>query len=123
MIHATGGGAVTKRMVVRTLLAMVALGGCAPRAARGPASEVAITVTDDGFRPERVSVAKNAPVTLVFTRKSDQTCVTDVIFGRLGKSYPLPLNQPVRVDLPAGVADTLGFVCPMDMYRGTVVAK
>ena len=104
-------------------LVLVTICACAPKAAKGPAGEVAIAITDEGFQPERVTVAKNAPVTLVFTRKSDQTCITDVIFGRLGKSYPLPLNQPVRVEIPAGVSDTLGFVCPMDMYRGTVVAK
>ena len=110
-----------KRMLVS--LALVVTCACAQKVATGPAGEVAITVTDDGFRPERVDVPKGAPLTLVFTRTSDKTCATDVIFGRLGKTYPLPLNQPVRVEIPQGVQDTLGYVCPMDMYRGTIVAK
>lgn len=97
---------------------------CAPQPrATGPASEVAIAVTDDGFVPAQANVPKGAPVTLVFTRKSDQTCVTDVTFGRLGKSYPLPLNQPVRVEIPGGVKDTMSFTCPMDMYRGMLAAR
>lgn len=80
-----------------SMLALAAIAACAPKAAQRPAGEVAITVTDEGFQPERVTVPKGAPVTLVFTRKSDQTCATDVTFARLGKSYPLPLNKSVRV--------------------------
>ena len=105
------------------LLALASVWGCAPRPAPGPSSEVAIAVTADGFQPASVTVPKGAPVTLVFTRKTDETCITDVTFARLGKSYPLPLNRPVRVEIPGGVKDTLGFVCPMDMYRGTIQAK
>jgi plastocyanin domain-containing protein len=106
-----------------TLLFLLAAASCAPRAARGPAGEVAITVTDEGFVPAQSTVPKGVPITLIFTRKSNETCVTDVVFGRLGKSYPLPLNQPVRVEIPGGVQDTLGFICPMDMYRGTIQAN
>jgi plastocyanin domain-containing protein len=105
------------------LLMIPATYACAPKVARAPAGDVAITVTEDGFKPERVDVPKGAPVTLVFTRTSDQTCITDVTFARLGKTYALPLNQAVRVEIPNGVQDTLGYVCPMDMYRGTVAAK
>ena len=97
--------------------------GCAPRPSPKSAGEVAITITDDGFEPARSVVPKGKPLTLVFTRKSDQTCVTDVTIGRLAKTVALPMNQSVRVELPAGVQDTLSFTCPMDMYKGMLEAR
>ena len=110
------------RWALIVILVAGGVAGCAPKAARGPSGELHVDVTEDGFVPDRLEVPKGEPVTLVFTRKTDQTCVTDVRFGRLGTSYPLPLNQPVRVTI-ASIDDTLGFVCPMDMYRGTLVAR
>ncbi len=97
--------------------------GCAPHSTPKRSGEVPISITDDGFEPARSVVPKGTPLTLVFTRKSDQTCVTDVTFGRLAKTVALPMNQPVRVELPAGIEDTLSFTCPMDMYRGMLEAR
>jgi plastocyanin domain-containing protein len=103
-----------------------ALASCAPKATPQAAAKndgvIAISITDDGFQPARSVVPKGTPLTLVFTRKSDQTCVTDVTFGRLAKTVALPLNQPVRVELPA-LEDTLSFSCPMDMYKGMLEAR
>ena len=91
-------------------------------AARGHDIEVA--VTDKGFEPSQPQVERGEAVTLVFTRKTDQTCATDVMFPRLGLKVQLPLNEPVRVDIPAGaVEDTLYFACGMNMISGQIMAK
>ena len=104
------------------ILLACSLGSCA-RSKPQAAGEVAISITDDGFEPARSVVPKGTPLTLVFTRQTDQTCVTDVTIGRLGKTVALPIHQPVRVELPAGIEDTLSFTCPMDMYRGMLQAR
>jgi plastocyanin domain-containing protein len=105
--------------------ACLALASCVPPEQKqaGSGNEVAITVTESGFEPAQATVPKGEPVTLVFTRKTDRTCVTEVVVSRLGKTFPLPLDQPVRVSIPGGVKDSLGFVCGMNMFTGTVVAK
>jgi plastocyanin domain-containing protein len=86
--------------------------------------EIPVTVTDQGFEPARPKIEKGEAVTLVITRKTDQTCATDVMFPRLNLHVDLPLNQPVRVDIPSGaVQDTLYFACGMNMVSGEVEAK
>ena len=86
--------------------------------------EIAVAVTDRGFEPAQPEIKPGEAVTLVITRKTEQTCATDVMFPRMGKHVDLPLNQAVRVDIPAGtVQDTLYFACGMNMITGQVTAK
>jgi len=72
--------------------------------------------------PAEVVIPKDQAVTLLVTRKSDRTCATELVFES-GKKHDLPLDQVVRIELPAGRADTLRYTCPMDMYKGTIVSK
>ena len=94
--------------------------GCAPRAAMPP---VAIAVTDEGFVPAVVVVPRGKPVTLIVTRRTDRTCSTEMAFGPPEQRYDLPLGKPVRIELAAGVTDTMRYACGMDMLRGMIVAK
>ena len=99
-----------------------ATAGDADEAPRG--HDIAVAITDRGFEPSQPQVERGEAVTLVFTRKTAQTCATDVMFPRLGMKVQLPLNEPVRVDIPAGaVEDTLYFACGMNMVSGQIVAK
>ena len=76
------------------------------------------------FDPREPEVRRGEAVTLAITRKTDRTCAVDAIFPRLGKHVDLPMNQTVRVDIPAGaVTDTLYFACGMNMVRGMVRAR
>jgi plastocyanin domain-containing protein len=125
----------TAAAVLALTLAVAGCGGQQPaqeaappaatESAPPPASgEVAIQITDRGFEPARPAVRKGEPVTLVFTRTTEQTCATDVMFPRLGTHYDLPMNTPVRVEIPAGaVQDTLYFACGMNMITGMVVGE
>jgi plastocyanin domain-containing protein len=90
-------------------------------AAKGPVT--AITVTDDGFVPNQVDVKRGSKATLRFTRTSDKTCATSVAFPELGVEKPLPLNQPVDIDVPTEQARTLTFQCGMGMYKSKVVVN
>jgi plastocyanin domain-containing protein len=104
------------------LLGCAALAGCARREAVPPGA-VAIAVTENGFEPAVVTVPRGKPVTLVVTRRTDKTCATEMVFDPPGPRVELPLGKPVRIDLAAGVSDTLRYVCGMDMVRGMLVAK
>ena len=90
---------------------------CAPK---GP-TEIAVAVTDKGFEPASVHLKKGSDAVLVITRKVDDTCATDAIFATTGRKYSLPLNTPVRIELPTEAATTIHYACGMGMYSGEIV--
>jgi plastocyanin domain-containing protein len=85
--------------------------------------EVSIEVTDAGFVPAVVTVPRGRPYTLVVTRKVEATCATELVFDQSGDRYALPLDQTVRIPMPAAGAETLAYACGMGMLRGRVVVK
>lgn len=108
-----------RRLFVAALAAL-ALAGCG--GSSGP-KEVRVTVTEKGFEPATIQVARNSETTLIFTRRTDKTCATEAIFAETGRRYDLPLNEEVRVLLPTETATTLHYACGMDMIKGEVVVK
>ena len=107
----------------RTLILLVALGalaGCGRSAAPG---EVAIAVTEEGFVPPIVIVPKGQPYTLAVTRKVEATCATELVFDQSGEKHELPLNETVRIAMPAADAETLSYGCGMGMLKGKVVVR
>lgn len=84
---------------------------------------IAVAVGDEGFRPSEVTIKKGESASLVFTRTSDATCATEVVFPELKLTKPLPLNKPVAVVLPSGEARTLTFQCGMGMFKSKVVVQ
>ena len=105
------------------LLAATALGACQRSASVASNGEVHVDVTDQGFVPAVVKVPAGRPFTLVMTRRTDQTCATEVAFAGLDRKYVLPLNQPVRILLPARPAGTLSYRCGMDMLGGRITIE
>ena len=100
--------------------ALVAALGCA--AGGGGKGDVNVAVTDEGFTPSSATVAHGTSATLVITRKTDATCATEVVFAD-GKTYALPLNQPVRIQFAAAAGETLHYACGMGMYHAEIVAN
>jgi len=106
-----------------------AASGSTPPASSGPTvvppagGAVAITADEKGFTPSEVRATAGAPLSLVFTRTSDNTCAREVVFPELKVRRPLPLNQAVAVALPTEVSRTYRFQCGMAMWEGSVVIK
>ncbi len=84
---------------------------------------VAVTAGEDGFVPSSVTFKKGEPAKLVFTRTTDKTCATEVVFPELKITKPLPLNTPVAIDIPTTDTRTLTFQCGMGMYKSKVVVQ
>lgn len=84
---------------------------------------IAITADDKGFTPPSITLKKGEPSTLVFTRKTDQTCATEVVFPELKIKKELPLNVPVSIEIPTDSARSLTFQCGMAMFKGAVVVR
>ncbi|MBN2197410.1 MAG: cupredoxin domain-containing protein [Polyangiaceae bacterium] len=84
---------------------------------------VAVAVGDEGFLPSRIELNKGQDATLRFTRTSDSTCATKVVFPELKVEKELPLNEAVDVNVPTGESRHLAFHCGMGMYKSAVVVN
>lgn len=112
-----------KKMILIGCVAAVA--GCAQQpkqSASGPA-RFELAVTDSGFTPNPITVPAGSPVTLVVTRKTDQTCAKEIVFPDQGIRKALPLNEAVEIDLPASPKHEMTYVCGMNMISGKVVVQ
>lgn len=81
-----------------------------------------VSVTSDGFNPPSVTLTAGQRK-IIFIRKSDETCGTEVVFPSLKIEKKLPLNEPVTVELPAEAKGELSFSCGMNMLKGKVVVQ
>jgi plastocyanin domain-containing protein len=84
--------------------------------------KIEIQITTDGFTPPSVEVERKAPIELVFVRRTDKTCATEVVVPSLKLKKPLPLNEPVVVPLTPE-KDDVTFACGMNMLKGKLVVK
>lgn len=120
--------------VLATMLALAASGCAAGRplgtAVEQPttavAREIDIAITRKGFEPARAPARVGETVRLVFTRKVEHTCVTQVLVwlaeGRTIERE-LPIDRPVAITLELTAPGELGFACPMHMFGGWLDVK
>ena len=116
---------------MRTILAALLLLTAAPALAaesKAPAlaaaGKVEIKVTDE-FSPREIKVKKGQPVTLVFTRTTEQTCITAIdIPDEQVKELDLPLNKPVAVTITPRKKGVEKFHCSaMGMGDGKLIVE
>jgi len=96
--------------------------GGTPKSAEA-AKRVSITVTENGFEPDDIKVAKGEPITFVFERKTDKTCAKEVIIhvdddNKIEKK--LPLDEPVEVAITFPTSGDVTYACGMDMIKGSI---
>ncbi|HZA51065.1 MAG TPA: cupredoxin domain-containing protein [Myxococcaceae bacterium] len=109
------------------LLGLLALAAPPAASAAQKGTEVRLTVTEDGFKPSPVKVKQGEPVTLVITRKTDNTCAKSVVIdgadveGGERISRKLPLNEEVRVPFTPARAGEIRYGCSMNKMVGGVL--
>src|ERR1700753_2719880 len=69
-----------------------------PAQAAPPARTIKMTVTKKGVRPDSIQVKRGQPLHLLITRKTDETCATEILFEGNKDSVDLPLGKEVAVD-------------------------
>ena len=120
--------------IVRLILTTsLVIAGCSKGTSSEPAKTAPaaadrfdIKVTDKGFEPDDVNVPAGRPVTLVFERKTDQTCAKQVVLKLADGSKierDLPLGKPVEISTTFPTAGKLGYACGMDMIKGTITVQ
>jgi len=107
--------------VVTCALAATACAKSSGPVVAGDSGAVPISVGSKGFEPSAVKFKKGSAATLVFTRTTDDTCATEVVFPQLSITKELPKDTPVTVTIPTEKEQTLTFQCGMGMYKSSVV--
>jgi plastocyanin domain-containing protein len=97
--------------------------GAAAPATAGADAPIAVEVSNKGYDPSRVQAKAGQPLTLVFTRTTDQGCGDELVIADHDIQRDLPLNQPVEVTFTPNTAGEITFTCGMGMYDGKVVVK
>jgi plastocyanin domain-containing protein len=92
----------------------------APAPAGAPRT-ISLEVTGDGFVPANITLKANEPVKFVVTRKTDETCATDLLIDGTDIKVALPLDKPVEVAWTPTKAGKVKFGCAMDMMIGGVL--
>ncbi len=87
------------------------------------AQVVQLAVTSEGFVPAQVSVKAGKPVKLVVTRKTDQTCATEIVMKDFGVKQELPLDRPVTITVTPKKPGDYRYACGMDMVAGVLKAE
>ena len=77
-----------------------------------------IVVENGTYQPAHIKLTANQPAVLQFLRKDASPCSEMLLIPDLQISETLPLNKPMRVQLPAMAAGAYPFHCQMQMYRG-----
>jgi plastocyanin domain-containing protein len=118
------------RTLITCMLLTLALPGCkkeevkpAEPVVQAPpkTNRITLEVTGDGFVPSNVKVKAGEPVTLVVTRKTDETCATDLLIEGTDINTPLPLNKAVEIAWTPTKAGAVKFGCAMDKMIGGVL--
>ncbi len=86
-----------------------------------PPGAIAVTADSSGFKPSSVTIKKGSTASLVFTRTTDDTCATEVVFPELNVKKDLPKGKPVTIEIPTDKEQKLTFQCGMGMYKSAVV--
>ncbi len=113
-------------MVALAFALGVGLLGCKRGGGESPPSGktiVSVTADDKGFTPSSIDVKQGEPTAIGFTRTSDDTCATQVVFPELDLKKDLPKDATVYVVVPTESARTFTFTCGMGMYKSAVVVK
>jgi RND family efflux transporter MFP subunit len=82
-----------------------------------------VLLTEKGYEPPKLTLRAGQPARITFVRTTDKTCGTEVVFPSLNIRRPLPLNEPVVIEFTPKNSGEIGFVCGMNMLRGSVVVQ
>jgi len=112
-----------ERLGLRPPQAAASATGRASSDTPGAAQTVNVVVNAQGYQPSRVRVRSGAATRIAFVRTTDETCGTEVVVPSLDIRRPLPLNEPVVIEVAAASRGEIAFLCGMGMLRGAVVVE
>ncbi len=113
-----------KKTIIILALSFAAIGArAADKTDRAESQIVNLTVTEKGFQPNTIDVGASKAVTLKITRKTNDTCATQINIPLKKIKKELPLNKEVSVELGKLDKGEIRFACGMDMVTGIIHVK
>lgn len=91
--------------------------------AQPKSSAIRVRVDGSGFVPTRFNLKKDVPTTLIFTRTTDATCATEIVWADFHIRKNLPLNVPVAIRVTPTRSGPTTFACGMNMFKGQVMVR
>lgn len=86
-------------------------------------SKITVHVGDGIYQPARILLPSNKAVEIEFIRKDASPCAATVLFPDFDISAELPLNESIKVSLPAMAKGEYEFHCQMRMYLGHLIVE
>lgn len=83
---------------------------------------VTVEITEQGFQPESLKLKANLPARITFVRRTDATCIKEVVIKDYNLRKTLPLNEPVVVEITPKKSE-FTFACGMNMMRGKAIVE
>jgi plastocyanin domain-containing protein len=90
---------------------------------RDQTQSMTVTLSDRGYQPESFSLRRGVPARIIFVRKVEASCGSEIVLEEYGIKRELPLNQPVVVEFTPSKTGEFKFACGMDMLRGKILVK
>lgn len=109
------------KIATLTVLCMLVI-ACFPSEVSAHPKTVRVRVTKKGFSPSSINTEAGSPLTLIFTRRTNEGCGNKVVFPSLGIMKNLPVGKAVTVKITPRQEGTISFTCGMGMYKGSIVA-
>jgi plastocyanin domain-containing protein len=82
-----------------------------------PVRTIKMTVTKKGFVPAQLKVKKGQPLHLLITRKTDETCATEITIENT------KISKQVAVDFTPPTSGEIRYACSMGMVSGVLVVE
>ena len=105
-------------------VAFFALVACKPAPAPAPPAPprvIALEVTAKGFEPAELKLAKGERVVFHVTRRTDDTCATELTIDGTELEVKLPLNETVQIPYTAPTSGKISYGCAMQKMIGGVL--
>lgn len=106
-------------LMIASLLCLSTVSRVEAKAAK--ARKIAVSVTEEGFVPNKIEASAGENVVLNITRKTDSTCAKSVTVPSLNLKKDLPLNKMVALKLGKLEKGEIKFGCGMEMMVGAVI--
>ncbi|MFK7988041.1 MAG: cupredoxin domain-containing protein [Sandaracinaceae bacterium] len=105
------------------LSSLVLLSACGGDDAPAEDGVVRVEVGASGYEPGEIQATAGQPLTIEFTRVTDEGCGQELVIASQDIRRNLPLDEAVRVTFTPEESGRLRFTCGMDMYDGVIVVQ
>ena len=105
------------------LIAVLMIVAARDAAAKPRAQRARIEINAHGYQPANVKLRRGVPARVTFVRKTDATCVREIVLSDFSGRRELPLNAPVVVSFTPKTRGSFIFACGMNMMRGELIVR